>query len=126
MLPRKQVTNDIHKQTYRNCLLSHAPKESARQKSKAFIVILILNTLWGVCAMGTPQLVGNWTFNEGSGLITYDTSGSNYNGTIIRDGSSPSWGTGYLNFNGALYPTGRVEVAGMPSFSTYQVVDFLA
>jgi hypothetical protein len=49
----------------------------------------------GVITPLTPQLVGLWLFNEGSGLIAHDTSGLGNNGTLTNlGGIPPTWVTG--------------------------------
>ena len=51
----------------------------------------------------TQGLIGYWNFDEGSGTIAHDTSGSGYNGTV----NSAVWTAGEINgalgFNGAAY-----------------------
>jgi hypothetical protein len=48
------------------------------------------------------DLVGHWTFDEGTGATAYDSSGHGYNGTISNATyTSGVVGTGALDFNGA-------------------------
>ncbi len=52
---------------------------------------------------GDGSLVGYWTFDEGTGTVAYDSSGSNATGTLTN---GPTWvagkvGSGALSFNGS-------------------------
>jgi hypothetical protein len=59
-------------------------------------------------------LIGQWMFDDGSGTTAADTSGHNYNGTLVNN---PVWTTGKfggaLQFNG----TNRVTVPDNDTFS---------
>lgn len=91
----------------------------------SFLVVTAAGVLFLTRPASGATLVAEWNLNEGSGLTAYDSSGSDYHGTIIMDDGSPSWESGYLGFAGVnpIDPWGnshaRVEITGMPTFSTY-------
>ena len=62
------------------------------------ITVTVANTVTGPPTQG---LIGYWNFDEGTGTIAHDTSGSGYNGTV----NGAVWTTGKINgalsFNGA-------------------------
>ena len=62
-------------------------------------------------------LVGYWNFDEGSGSIAHDSSGSGYNGTV-----NAAWTTGKINsalsFNGA---TNGVVTPNIPLANAFSV-----
>jgi hypothetical protein len=59
-------------------------------------MVFALTVLMGSAAFG--DLVGHWTFDEGSGTTAYDSSGNGYNGTIS---------------GGAAYTTGRISTGAL-------------
>jgi large repetitive protein len=60
-------------------------------------MVTVSNTSTGPPTQG---LIGYWNFDEGSGTVAHDTSGSGYNGTV----NGAAWTTGQINgalsFNG--------------------------
>jgi len=70
--------------------------------------LLFLSFLMGVAGMASPalgqfdpQLVGWWTFDEGSGTVAHDGSGHGNDGTFVND---PQWVSGVIG--------GALEFAG--------------
>ena len=57
--------------------------------------------LLATAQQGHAALVGQWTFNEGSGTTALDSSGNNYNGTISNSTYTASPGDYALAFNGS-------------------------
>ena len=51
-------------------------------------ILLDVNTTWS-----TDGLVGWWKFDEGSGVVAYDSSGNGYNGSLS---GAPPWVSGKL------------------------------
>ncbi len=67
-----------------------------------------------------PSLVGWWTFDEGSGVTAYDSSGNENHGTLLGD---PQWVAG--NIGGAIEMDGsgdHIEVPDSPSLSISDAV----
>jgi hypothetical protein len=74
---------------------------------------------------GDPNLVGNWSFDEGIGTIAKDLSGKGNNGTLIN---SPTWKNGIFN-NTCLYFNGvnnYVEVSRNSSFEPANEITVMA
>ena len=67
-------------------------------------------------------LVGLWHFEEGSGITVYDSSGNNNDGTLLPEGSEPTWVEGKigkaLEFDGT---DDYVEVSGDLSTNTFTI-----
>jgi hypothetical protein len=60
-------------------------------------------------ATGATNLLADWTFDESSGAIAYDSSGNGNTGTIVDTGGNPiTWGSGLIGE--ALYFDGETEV----------------
>lgn len=84
----------------------------------AVFVALVLS---GPARAFDPTLVGDWTFDDGSGTSVRDASGNGNDGVIVGTGpGAPAWGSGA--FSGALLFSGKrnafVRVAASPSLNT--------
>lgn len=69
---------------------------------------LLLFAALAITAAAHAEMVGHWTFDEGSGTTAYDSSGNGHDGTIAGGAvyTTGRIGTGALSFDG----TGRVSV----------------
>ena len=79
------------------------------------MTVTVSNTSTGPPTQG---LIGYWNFDEGSGTVAHDTSGSGYNGTVY----GATWTTGEIN--GALSFNGGAAYVVTPSIalsSTFSV-----
>jgi chitodextrinase len=78
-------------------LTAIATDTSGNSATSTPITVMVSNTSTGPPTQG---LIGYWNFDEGSGTVAHDTSGSGYNGTV----SGAVWTTGEINgalsFNG--------------------------
>ncbi len=69
---------------------------------------------------GTQPLIGSWHLDEGTGTTTADSSGNGYTGTLLPNGSEPTWmGGKFVNallFNGSNYvsinDTANLDITG--------------
>lgn len=93
--------------------------ETRCKRALGWFTVTAILPLAGHALAETATLEGFWRMNEGAGPTCYDETDNHYDGQLVQDGSSPSWGPGYLDFDGATHKYGHVEVSGMPSFSTY-------
>jgi hypothetical protein len=78
----------------------------------------------GQCQIG---LLGDWTFDEGSGNTAYDSSGNTNTGTIVEvEGNPISWVSGL--FSNALYFDGltQVIVSNSPSLNPFSGITISA
>jgi len=79
------------------------------------VTVTVSNT---VGSIPTAGLIGYWSFDEDTGTIAHDTSGSGYNGTV----NSAAWVAGRINF--ALNFNGNssdVLTPGIPLGSTFSI-----
>ena len=78
--------------------LTAIARDTSHNTATSVVVPVTVNN--GVVGPPTVGLIGYWNFDEGSGSIAHDTSGSGYNGVV----SGATWGTGKINsglsFNG--------------------------
>ena len=85
------ATNGTH------TLTAIAKDTSGNSATSAAITVTVNNTVTGPPTQG---LIGYWNFDEGTGTIAHDTSGSGYNGTV----NGATWVAGKINgglsFNG--------------------------
>ena len=61
----------------------------------SFVLVLGLS----LTSIANAELLGWWTFDEGSGDTAYDSSGYDHHGTVL---GTPQWGDGPPGFSGAL------------------------
>ena len=103
------ATNGTH------TLTAIAKDTSGNSATSAAITVTVNNTVAGPPTQG---LIGYWNFDEGSGTIAHDTSGSGYNGTV----NGATWVAGKINsglsFNGN---TSSVVTPSLPLGSTFSI-----
>jgi len=91
-----------------------------RKLTCLFSFVLVLSLVSNASA----DLVGHWRFDEGSGIIAYDSSGNGNDGTLEGD---PQWVagkiTGALQFNGT---DDYVEVPDSPSLDITDAITIVA
>ena len=79
-------------------LTAKARDTSQNSTTSAPVMVTVSNT---IVSPPTNGLIGYWNFDENSGTVAHDTSGSGYNGTV----SGATWTAGYihsaLSFNGS-------------------------
>ena len=68
--------------------------------------------------VSTSGLVGLWTFDEGTGTIAHDTSGSGNDGTLLG-ATLPTWVAGHIG-SGALSFDGATSYVNVPVNNAYQ------
>ena len=61
----------------------------------SFVLVLSMS----LTSRANAELLGWWTFDEGSGDTAYDSSGHDHHGTVL---GTPQWGDGPPGFSGAL------------------------
>ena len=85
------ATNGTH------TLTAIAKDTSGNSATSSAITVTVNNTVTGPPTQG---LIGYWNFDEGTGTVAHDTSGSGYNGTV----NGATWVAGKINgalsFNG--------------------------
>ena len=96
-------------------LTAVAQDTSNNVATSATVTVTVSNTPPPVPTQG---LIGYWNFDEDSGTLAYDTSGSGYNGTV----NGANWTTGEINsalsFNGS---TSAVVTPNIPLGNTFSV-----
>ena len=96
-------------------LTAIATDTSNNRTTSASVTVTVNN---GVSGPPTQGLIGYWNFDEGSGSVAHDTSGSGYNGTM----TGAAWTTGKINsglsFNGT---TSAVVTSGIALGSRFSV-----
>jgi uncharacterized protein (TIGR03790 family) len=96
-------------------LTAIATDTSGNAATSTPVMVTVSNTATGPPTQG---LIGYWNFDEGSGTIAHDTSGSGYNGTV----NGATWTVGYINgalsFNGT---TNNVVTPDIALGSTFSV-----
>jgi hypothetical protein len=85
--------------------------------SISFVLMLGL-VLTGTADAADPNLVGYWTFDEGSGTIVHDSSGQGNDGTIE---GAPQWVAGKIG--GAMQFDGDGDQIQLKSFQHSRRVD---
>ena len=71
--------------------------------------VVLLFAVLAMTAAAQAEMVGHWTFDEGSGTTAFDSSGKGYNGTI----SGATYTTGKIGSGALLFDgTAHVEVPG--------------
>jgi uncharacterized protein (TIGR03790 family) len=95
-------------------LTAIATDTSGNSATSAPVAVTVSNTSTGPPTAG---LIGYWNFDEGSGTVAHDTSGSGYNGTV----NGAVWTTGEINgalaFNGGAAYVVTPNIALGSSFS---------
>ena len=81
------------------------------------IMSLILAFVVTNIAAADPNRIGRWWFDEGAGIIAYDSARSNH-GTLIN---GPTWTTGQIG--GALQFDGVDDYVEIPNSSSLQVTN---
>jgi hypothetical protein len=71
-------------------LTAIAKDTSGNTQTSTPVTVTVSNTLVGPPTQG---LIGYWNFDEGTGTIAHDTSGSGYNGTV----NGATWTVGKIN-----------------------------
>ena len=78
--------------------LTAIARDAAHNTTTSSIIQVTVNNAAG--SVPTAGLIGYWNFDEGTGAIAHDTSGSGYTGTVV----AATWSTGKINsglsFNG--------------------------
>ena len=96
-------------------LTAIATDTSNNKATSTAVTVTVSNSVSGPPTQG---LIGYWNFDEGSGSVAHDTSGSGYNGTV----TGATWTTGKINtglsFNGS---TSAVATAGIALGNTFSV-----
>jgi hypothetical protein len=68
-----------------------------RRSIDLVFLVLVLGLI--LTSSAQADLIGWWTFDEGSGTTAYDSSGNDHHAEVL---GNPQWGDGPLGFSGAL------------------------
>jgi len=97
--------------------LTAIARDAAHNATTSSVIPVSVNNAAG--SVPTAGLIGYWNFDEGSGPLAHDTSGSNFTGTLS---GGPAWTTGKINsalsFNGN---TTSVATPNIPLGGTFSL-----
>jgi chitodextrinase len=95
-------------------LTAIARDTSNNAATSAVVPVTVSNTVAGPPTAG---LVGYWNFDEGSGVIAHDTSGSGYNGVV----NGATWTAGKINSGLSFNGTSAVVTPNIALGNTFSV-----